>query len=44
MIASLLDPEHKPIFWFSYFAKWRMKRWLLTDDLRVSLTEKFECA
>ena len=44
VIAPLLNPEHEPIFWFSYFAKWRMKRWLLTDDLIVSETDKFEHA
>ena len=44
MIAPLLDPENEPVFWFSYFAKWPVTRWLLTDDLRVSGTEKFEHA
>ena len=44
MIAPLLDPDNEPIFWFSYFAKWPLTRWMLTNDLRTSGTEKFQHA
>lgn len=44
MIAPLIDPQNEPIFWFSYFAKWPITKWLLTNDLRSSGAEKFSHA
>ena len=39
MVAPLIDPEHEPIFWFSYFSEWTFTNWLLTNDLNTSGTE-----
>ena len=44
MVAPLLDPEQEPIFWFSYFSIWPWTKWLLTNDLKTSGTEKFQHA
>lgn len=41
MIAPLIDPDHEPIFWYSYFGKWQLTKWVLTNDLQTSGTEKF---
>lgn len=41
MVAPLIDPEHEPIFWFAYIAKWTWTNWILTQDLKTSGIEKF---
>lgn len=41
MIAPLLDPDNEPIFWFSYFGKWPLTKWVLTNDLQTCGDEKF---
>lgn len=41
MLAPLNDPPSEPIFWFSYFGKWKATRWMLSKALRVAGDEKF---
>lgn len=41
IIAPLLDPENEPIFWFSYFGKWPLTKWMLTQGLQTCGDEKF---
>jgi len=44
MISPLNDPESEPIFWFSYFAKWKLTKWLLPNGFQVAGDEKFSHA
>ncbi len=44
MLAPVLDPATEPIFWFSYFGKWKATRWMLSKGWRVSGDEKFSHA
>ncbi|MDX1940314.1 MAG: alpha/beta hydrolase [Saprospiraceae bacterium] len=41
MLAPVNDPETEKIFWYAYFAKWGITRWMLSKALRVSGDEKF---
>jgi pimeloyl-ACP methyl ester carboxylesterase len=41
MLAPLVDPGSEPIFWFSYFGKWKATRWMLSKGWRVCSDEKF---
>lgn len=44
MIAPLIDPESEPIFRYSYFAHWKLTKWLLPNALQVAGDEKFSHA
>lgn len=44
MLAPVNDPANEPIFWYSYFAKWKATRWMLSKGWRVSGEEKFSHA
>jgi len=44
MIAPLNDPDNEPIFWVSYFAKWKTTKWLLPKDMQNAGDEKFSHA
>lgn len=44
MLAPVNDPDHEPIFWFSYIGKWTATRWMLSGAWRVSGAEKFSHA
>lgn len=41
MIAPLIDPESEPIFWYSYFGKWKLTSWMLPNALQSAAYEKF---
>lgn len=41
MLAPVNDPISEPIFWFAYFAKWKLTRWMLPKTFKVSGDEKF---
>ena len=41
MIAPVNDPDHEPMFWFSYFSKWKFSKWLLPNSFQVAGDEKF---
>lgn len=41
LLAPVQDPDAEPIFWFSWFAHWKMTRWMLSGSWQVSGDEKF---
>jgi len=41
LLAPAIDPDGEKIFWFSYFAKWKITRWMLSGSLKVAGDEKF---
>jgi pimeloyl-ACP methyl ester carboxylesterase len=41
MLAPLNEPASEPMFKISYFAKWKLTRWVLPKAIKVSADEKF---
>lgn len=41
MLAPLNEPASEPMFTISYFAKWKLTRWVLPKAIKVSADEKF---
>ncbi len=44
MLAPVNHPDHEPMFWVSYWAKWPATRWTVSRGFRVSADEKFSHA
>lgn len=44
MISPLNDPDNEPIFWLSYFAKWKATKWFLPQSVVTAGAEKFSHA
>jgi pimeloyl-ACP methyl ester carboxylesterase len=44
MLAPVNHPDHEPMFWVSYWAKWPATRWTVSRAYRVSADEKFSHA
>ncbi len=41
MLAPLNEPASEPMFAISYFAKWKLTRWVLPKAIKVAADEKF---
>ena len=41
MLAPANDPTHEKIFWISYFARWKLTKWMIPKTFQVAGDEKF---